>query len=418
MLKNTLKSSPFNRIASVLITFAIFLSACSPSTPTSPTPDIALTSIFQSALLTATYAVPTATSTPQPPTSTPTPEIPLTPPPLPPVYVSSLLNKYDTPHAYVKDTCEYLKMRWDPNNSAPGTVVMPIMFHGIVDGEPPADRPNQMSHESFVHLMNNLKDLGFETITASQLADFLERNEKIPQRSVILILDDRAPGGVKEHFLPILEEFKWTVTLGWPIGSGPDSTDLKPASYLKSNPDENFSSLWEQMESYNTSGRLDVQAHGFVHNTNMTGESTEEFLHSELFDPMAILEKHFGKKPMAIIWPGGGFTKRSAEVAREVGYRLGFTVNPRGPVMFNWIPQSDVTDSAIDGRPYIPEGPAEDPLMTLPRYWSPSASQRIDDVRIIGKEAAEQAELTRPAELQYYEVMCKPLTGEIPTLTP
>jgi peptidoglycan/xylan/chitin deacetylase (PgdA/CDA1 family) len=414
MQKNKLKVSPFFRIASVFITLAIFFSACSPSIPSSPTPDIVLTSFFQSALLTATYAVPAATGTPLPPTATPTPEIPLTPPPLPSTYTSSLLNKNDPPHTYIKNTCEYLKMRWDPNNSAPGTVVMPIMFHSITDGAVVQD--NQITHEFLMQLLNNLKDQGFETITAPQLADFMERNAKIPPRSVLLILDDRRPGAVKEHFMPVLEKFNWTLTLSWIIGAGEDSTDKKPASYLNSYPDENFTSLWQQMESYYASGRLDVQAHGFVHNTPMSSNSTEEFLHTELFEPVSILEKHFGKKPIAIIWPGGGFTKRSAEVARQAGYRLGFTVNPRGPVMFNWIPQNDVGDMA---RPsYLPEGPAEDPLMTLPRYWDTDATNQIDNVRIIGKEAATQAEETKAAELQYYDVMCKPVTGEIPTLTP
>jgi peptidoglycan/xylan/chitin deacetylase (PgdA/CDA1 family) len=398
--------------AQAMLLSLLALSSCSPAAAAAPTPDVAQTSFFESALLTATYAVPAATTTPEPPTPTPAPTIPLTPPDLPPIYTTSLLNPIDIPHTYVKDTCEYLKMRWDPNNSEPGTVVMPIMFHGIVHGASDNLRDNQVSHETFVQLMKNIKDMGFEAITAEQLADFLERNAKIPNRSVILILDDRAPGGVREHFLPILEEYNWTVTLGWPIGAGENHTDLKPASYLETVPEDSFSSLWEQMEAYYKTGRLDVQAHGYIHNLNMGADSTEEFLHTELYEPMKILEQHFGKKPIAIIWPGGGFAKRPAEVAREAGYRLGFTVNPRGPVMFNWIPQAD----AADGRPYIPEGPTGDPLMTLPRYWDTDATNQIDNVRLIGKEAFKQAELSKAAEMQYYDVMCKPVIGEIPSL--
>jgi peptidoglycan/xylan/chitin deacetylase (PgdA/CDA1 family) len=392
----------------------VFLSACSPATSAAPTPDFALTAFFESALLTATHAVPAATSTPEPPTPTPVPTIPETPPDLPPVYTSSLLNPNDIPHFYIEDTCQYLKMRWDPNNSTPGTVVMPIMFHGIVRGESDNLNDNQITDGTFKKLMKNLKEMGYETITSQQLVDFLEHNAKIPSRSVILILDDRSPGGVREHFLPILEEYNWTVTLGFPIGAGQDSTDYKPASYLETVPDENFNTLWEQMEAYNQTGRLDVQSHGYVHNINMGADSSEEFLHTELYESARILEEHFGKRPIAIVWPGGGFSKRPAEVAREAGYRLGFTVNPRGPVMFNWIPQAD----AVDGRPYIPEGPTGDPLMTLPRYWNTTAINEMDNVRIIGKEAAEQAELNKAVELQYYEVMCKPLIGEIPTMAP
>ncbi|MHC1784630.1 MAG: polysaccharide deacetylase family protein [Anaerolineaceae bacterium] len=392
----------------------LVLSSCSPAAPAAPTPDIAQTNFFESALLTATYAVPVSTATPEPPTPTAVPTIPLTPPDLPAVYTSSLLNKNDTPHAYIKDTCEYLKMRWDPNNSAPGTVVMPIMFHSITDGDVVQD--NQITHGFLLLLLKNLKDQGFETITSKQLADFLENNTKIPPRSVILILDDRRPGAVREHFLPVLEDYNWSLTLSWIIGAGEDSTDLKPASYINAFPEDSFANLWEQMEAYNKSGRLDVQAHGVVHNTPISSISTEDFIRSEMGGPITILEQHFGKRPIAYIWPGGGFTKHAAEIGRELGYRLGFTVNPRGPVMFNWVPLNDAGDPA---RPsYLPEGSIEDPLMTLPRYWDTDATNQIDNVRIIGKEAAEQAELTKATELQYYDVMCKPVIGELPTLAP
>src|SRR5690606_13059901 len=122
------------------------------------------------------------------------------------------------------------------------------------------------------------------------------------------------------------------------------------------------------------------------------------------------------KTPIAYIWPTGSFTKRGAEVAREAGYRLGFTVNPRGPVMYNWVPLAEQADP---GRPsYIPEGPIVDPLMVLPRYWDTDAHLHIDTVRQIGKEAAQYAAEHRQTELDYYDIICKPVTGEIPPLAP
>jgi hypothetical protein len=125
----------------------------------------------------------------------------------------------------------------------------------------------------------------------------------------------------------------------------------------------------------------------------------------------AFLE-HFGKRPIAYIWPGGGFTPRSVELARETGYRLGFTVNPRGPVMFNWVPQAAATD---DMRPsYIPEGPAADPLLTLPRYWDTDALIHIGTVAQIGDEAASHAAQNKSTELEYYDIVCAPTYGALP----
>ncbi|MBE3117920.1 MAG: hypothetical protein IMZ50_04075, partial [Candidatus Atribacteria bacterium] len=90
----------------------------------------------------------------------------------------------------------------------------------------------------------------------------------------------------------------------------------------------------------------------------------------------------------------------------------GFTVNPRGPVMFNWVPLADTRDPR---RPtWIPEGPVNDPLMVLPRYWDTDAIIHINDVMQVGQEAAAYAEQNQATELEYYDIVCAPQYGPIP----
>jgi len=103
-------------------------------------------------------------------------------------------------------------------------------------------------------------------------------------------------------------------------------------------------------------------------------------------------------------------------MARQLGYKLGFTVNPRGPLMFNWIPLADSEDPK---RPtYLAEGYVNDPLMVLPRYWASDAILHIDTVRVLGKDAAAYAAQNKATELEYYDIMCAPTYGPIPTVTP
>ena len=109
------------------------------------------------------------------------------------------------------------------------------------------------------------------------------------------------------------------------------------------------------------------------------------------------------------------FQKRRGAGARG-GYRVGFTTNPRGPVMYNWIPQAEKVDP--NHPDWLPEIPAGDPLMTLPRYWSMDAAYRIDDVITIGDEAVTAAEKSKATELEYYDIVCKSRTGEIPAAAP
>ena len=362
------------------------------------------TAAFESALLTATYSIQvTQTQTAEPETVTPSPTLPSptpttnpqrTPPVLPAGFQTTLLNPKDVPHAYLEDTCQYLKMRWDPGNSAPGTIVMPVMFHSITDGE--ATKQFQISHEELETLARDLVDQGFKSITMQQLHDFLYYNAKIPGRSVILIVDDRHHDDYYDtHFKQFYEEYGWTVVNGW-----------------ISDPETLMDSVLQENIRVENEGWVDHQAHGVVHNIPIERNSSEEYMRSELFGSMQYIEQYFGKKPVAYIWPGGGFSPRAAEIAREAGFKLGFTVNPRGPIMFNWIPLADEKD---ESRPsYQMEGDVNDPLMVLPRFWDQDARYYLDAVRTIGKEANTYAMQNKTTELEYYDIVCKPLTGEIP----
>ena len=374
----------------ILGMFAIHLSACA-SQASAPTPDMSvlLTQAVQTALA---KLQPTASPIPS---ETPIPSATAirTPPALPSTFVASQLNPLETPHTYIQDSCQYLHDKWNSNNSKPGTVVMVVMFHGIIKGE--VEKDNQISQAEFKRVMDDLHDMGFQAINTQQLADFLYSNTKIPERSVLLVVDDRHTAqNFNDHFRTYWEQWGWPVVNGWISAFGGQDQFLQ----------ENV--------ALSNEGWVDYQSHGYVHNINMTDNSTDEFLTQELQGSMANIQQYFNKTPIAIIWPGGNFGRRPVEFARKYGYKLGFTINPRGPIMYNWVPQSDQTDP---GRPvYLPEGPAGDPLMTLPRYWDTDVRAHLDDVRTIGKDAAAYAEQNKATELEYYDIMCAPKIGPIP----
>jgi hypothetical protein len=53
-------------------------------------------------------------------------------------------------------------------------------------------------------------------------------------------------------------------------------------------------------------------------------------------------------------------------------------------------------------------------LMTLPRYWLNEVLTSLDNVRVMGKEAAALAEKNKAIELRYYNIVCAPTYGPIP----
>jgi hypothetical protein len=378
-----------SRILLRLSLVAVTLAACQPG-PVSPTQDMgaALTQAIQTAF--AGMATPTFTETP-----VPTATALRTPPALPPGFTTAALNPLDTPHTYIQDACQFLHDKWNSNNSAPGTIAFVIMLHGITKNPDDVD-PNGISEQDFKKMMNSLKELGFEAIHATQLADFLESNAKIPPRSVVLIQDDRKTAqNFNEHFRPYWEQWGWPVVNAWiSLEDGIRAINLEDNIALE------------------TEGWVDHQSHGYIHNIPMSDSSTDDFIKGEFEGSLNDLQQNFGKTPIAIIWPGGGFGARPAQFARQYGYRLGFTINPRGPLMYNWIPLADQADPQ---RPYfLPEGPINDPLMTLPRYWPDQVEPNLDLIRVLGQQAAAYAEQNKAVELEYYDIVCAASLGPLP----
>jgi hypothetical protein len=388
-----------NKILSSFLLALVFLSACA-APAAEPTLDVsaastqAVATVFAAASQTAQATPPTATATLAPtviPTATRDPN--RTPPALPGGFSTSLLNPLDAPQTYLDDPCQSLKARWNPENATPGTVVMVIMFHSIpLEG---TTSYNEITLKEFRILMKDLKELGFEAIDMQQMADFIDHNAKIPQHSALLIVDDR-------HYRQYFDEYfaQYYKDWGWKVVNSYITLDER-------------ADVWEENAQLEAEGWVDHQAHGFVHNINITESSSDDYIRQELSKPFEMFQKYFKKTPIAYIWPGGSFTKRGAELAREYHYQLGFTVNPRGPVMFNWIPQAETADPM---RPsYLPEGPTGDPRMTLPRYWAPDARQHLDTVRKIGNEAIAYYEQLKPIELEYYDIVCAPSYGALET---
>ncbi len=244
--------------------------------------------------------------------------------------------------------------------------------------------------------MNKLHEEGFSAINTTQMADFMEHNAKIPQRSVLLVVDDRRHS---QYFNLYFRKY-WT-DYGWPVVNAWISLDDAIGQVT----------LPENVALENE-GWVDHQAHGYIHNIPIGQYSSEKDILGELQKPIDVFLENFHKSPIAVIWPGGGFSTRAAEVARQLGYKLGFTTNPRGPVMFDWVPLADKADPE---RPtWIPEGPVNDPLMVLPRYWDTDAIIHISSVIQIGQEAFTYAEQNKATELEYYDIVCAADYGPIP----
>jgi len=373
---------------SLLLLFLLLVTACKAPAETSFENGSPMTAAYTEIIPTAsTTALPTQSpsKTPQPsPTSTPTqtalpPTITPTPQQLT-IFSTSKLRTGVNPVTYLNNPCSYLENRWGEGKSAPGTIVVPIMFHSVTKPGRTITSNADISLTDFEYFMRRAEELDFTTITTEQLIGFLHSNAQIPKRSMIFILDDRRPGVTEDYFMPILKKNDWTLTLAWL------STDKPP-------------NVWSQMEELAETGRLDVQSHG--HDSVYIQEVTPiDVIERELSLPKKLIEEHFGTVPQAHIWSGGNFTKEAIDIAQDLGYEIGFSAYSRGPIMFNWIPLSEE------------EMAMNEPLMVLPRYWSTSLDVSLENALSISEEARKAAEEIRDEEMNYLEVYCQTGQGE------
>jgi hypothetical protein len=332
-------------------------------------------------------AAPVFTSSPAPsqtPTLFPTSSTPLA---APAIYQTKRLMQGVKPREYVADTCAYLRTRWDPARSAPGTVAVPVMFHGIDRGDfsTPLDE--------FKSVIYFAQRFGYQTITMRQFADFMVKNAAIPPRAMVWIIDDRLAGTVEQYFIsPEYTPASWTFSSAWDIATTDDA-------------------LWKRVKAMHDTGRVEIQAHGYLHNYPLVDAwlnsppfamTTDAFLRHEIIEPIGIIKEKVGDPPTAYVWPGGGFSKRAVDMVRQAGYPVGFTSNARGPLMFNWVPLS------------AEEAAVNDPLLVLPRHWgAPGLVHQLAESALMGNEASAFARKNYPAEADYYRGMCG---GELPPL--
>jgi len=81
--------------------------------------------------------------------------------------------------------------------------------------------------------------------------------------------------------------------------------------------------------------------------------------------------------------------------------------------MFNWVPLGDKA-TTVHPPSWFLEGPMNDPLMVLPRYWDTDALKHLDDIIKISQDAAAYAQQNQATEKEYYDIVCAPTLGPIP----
>ncbi|MBE6048126.1 MAG: polysaccharide deacetylase family protein [Clostridium sp.] len=189
-------------------------------------------------------------------------------------------------------------------------VGVPVLYYHSVLPDSEVTTPNEVtiSPQKLKEELKIVKDLGYTTLTLSELTDYLNNNMPIPEKSIVITFDDGYTDNYV-HAFPILKELDMKATI-FMIAAEVDN-----GGYYMS------SSQLKEMSDYG----IDIASHT-DHHVYLDSLSYDKQL-KELKDSKEKLEKILGKEVTSIAYPYGNYNENTKKAAVAAGYTLAFTTN-------------------------------------------------------------------------------------------
>jgi peptidoglycan/xylan/chitin deacetylase (PgdA/CDA1 family) len=184
------------------------------------------------------------------------------------------------------------------------------MYHEIADVSATSSRL-AVSPDVFGDQLAYLRDAGFNTVTAGELAAILgDGAGSLPERPVVLTFDD-GYADFYSHGLPLLKQNGFTgtifMTTGWIEQEGEDKRMLN----------------WRELAEVEQAG-IEIGAHTVKH--PQLDQLPEKLVHHELYASKSLLEDHLGLAVPGLAYPFGYSNEMVRRVARDLGYTYAYAV--------------------------------------------------------------------------------------------
>lgn len=170
----------------------------------------------------------------------------------------------------------------------------------------PTDRAFTVSPEGFEAHLKYFKENGYQTVQIYDLLDYFDTGRPLPAKAVAITFDDGRYGQYKWAY-PLLKKYGLTatffITTDW-VGK---------ADFL----------TWPQIKEMSDGG-MTIGSHSLDHAA--LSKVDDQQLRAELSGSKKILEEKIGKTVDLLAYPGGSYSSRVIELAKEAGYQAGLGV--------------------------------------------------------------------------------------------
>lgn len=216
--------------------------------------------------------------------------------------IDSINTNQENEDKFTKDRFKGLEMTKED-------IGIPVLYYHSVlpDSEVTTRNEVTISPENLKRQLNLVKELGYTTLTMSELNDYIINNKEIPKKSILITFDDGYADNYV-HAFPILKELDMKATI-FVISSGIDG-----GYYMSS----------DQLKDMINHG-IDIESHT-VNHVHLNTLSYEEQL-KELKDSKAAIEKVTNKEVLSIAFPFGDFNEDTLKAVTNAGYSIAFTTN-------------------------------------------------------------------------------------------
>lgn len=208
----------------------------------------------------------------------------------------------------------------DPTPIGTPVQVPVLMYHDVSYlGEGYSKTPEQ-----FLAQMKELKDTGFHTVTYQQLVDFVEKGTSLPEKPIVITLDDGYRTNY-EYVLPILQELDMKAEIAL-IGGAIQYT--------------NWGLKWDEVREMQASGLISFQAHTFQMHEDTSawggrlgvlrapGEPWNRYVQTFTADTVKILDtiqRETGVRPIAFTYPRGKWNHLAEALVTQLGCKVSVT---------------------------------------------------------------------------------------------
>jgi peptidoglycan/xylan/chitin deacetylase (PgdA/CDA1 family) len=184
-----------------------------------------------------------------------------------------------------------------------------------------------VSVNHFEAQMAFLQRSGYHTLFVSELVNWMQGENPIPKKSLVLTFDD----GFRDNYefaFPVLKKYGIKATLfivsGWisgerpPVKSGEVIPHHQCNQLIAQGRGDQIAMTWPEVQELQDSGLVEIESHTNTHNKKLYQDASA--LKEDLNRSREVIADHLKKNSTCLCWPGGGYNRESINAARGAGF--------------------------------------------------------------------------------------------------